>query len=358
MPQPDYLRSRFPQLSTELPRMQLAALPTPVREMTIATRSGPRRLSVKLDNLTGDTYGGNKIRKLEYLFPRARAKQCERIATFGAASSNHALATAIYARKMGFECTCFLSHQIKTALTARTLNKHVAIRTEIVRYGGKYHTRINILRENLWDRHAFVIPMGGSSWLGTIGFVAAGLELATQIDAGEIPQPDRIYVATGTMGTVAGIGIGLALAGIPAELHAIRVSDTSITNDKSLHRLIAKTVAMMHRLDKSVPHDIANHVNIVLRNGFFGAGYAHTTPAADDAIRVAGDELDLTLESTYTGKAFAALLADLGEPGAKSHNILYWHTFNSAPLNVPADKPLQASALPEEFLRYFDSGPE
>lgn len=353
MPQPDFLTDRFPKLGSQLPRLQLATLPTPVQQDTIVVNSKNHPLSIKLDNLTGEIYGGNKIRKLEYLFPRAAAKQCRRIATFGAASSNHALATALYARQAGFDCTCFLSHQTKTLLAAKALNKHIENETEIVRYGGTYRNRIATLRETLWGRNAFVIPMGGSSWLGTIGFVAAGLELAMQIDNGEIPAPDRIYVATGTMGTVAGIAIGLAIAKLSTEIHAVRVSDVSITNDAAMRRLTQKTVAMMNRLDDSVPLSAVDQTRVILRNGYFGPGYAHSTPAADEAIGVARQQLGLTLEPTYTGKAFAALLNDIKESRAASRSSLYWHTYNSVPLGVSDDEPLATDALPQEFLRYF-----
>ena len=97
--------------------------------------------------------------------------------------------------------------------------------------------------------------MGGSSWLGNIGFVAAGLELADQIERGEAERPDRLYVGTGTMGTAVGLAIGLAAAGLETEVNAVRVSDVSIMNREKLDRLLRKTVMMMHRLDGSVPED-------------------------------------------------------------------------------------------------------
>jgi len=222
----DYLQARFPLLGEKLPRMHLANLPTPVRALELDLGPEKRSLSIKYDNLTGSIYGGNKVRKLEYIFPRALAKGCKRIATFGATGSNHALATALYARHAGFECTCFLSHQAKTALVAGTLNKHLQNHTDLIRYGGAYNSRINTLRENLWGKDAWVIPMGGSSWLGTVGFVAAGLELSAQIENKEIPLPDRLYVGSGTMGTAVGLALGLAIAELETEVHAVRVSDT------------------------------------------------------------------------------------------------------------------------------------
>ena len=349
----DYILERFPTLGEQLPRMRLASLPTPVREVAVETDSGKRKLSVKCDDQTGVIYGGNKVRKLEYIFPRARDKKCERLATFGAVGSNSALATALYARQAGFDCTCFLMHQTKTAQIPATLNMHIQNGTELVRYGGAYKNRVQTLRDHLWGRKAWVIPMGGSSWRGTVGFVAAGLELAAQIAAGEISKPDRIYVGTGTMGTAIGIALGLVIAELDTEVHAVRASDVAITNEHLMQKLTDKTVLMMRRLDDSVPADLASRTNIRLRNSYFGGGYAHTTPEAEAAITFAQEQLKIRLESTYTGKALAALLADLQEPGAESLNILFWNTYYAMPVTVPTDHPLDATALPEEFLRYF-----
>lgn len=353
----EYLSSQFPLLGMKLPKMPLASLPTPVAEARIRMSCGERRLSIKYDNVTGSLYGGNKIRKLEYIFPLAFAKGCQRIATFGAAGSNHALATALYAKQAGLECTCFLSHQAKTPYVPATLNKHTEIGTTLIRFGGAYHIRLETLRKHLWGKRAWVIPMGGSSWLGTLGFVAAGLELATQIGAGEVVRPDRIYVGSGTMGTAVGLALGLAIAKIETQVHAVRVSDKSITNRAALQRLLDKTVYMMHRLDSSVPADIGAQCNIAIRDEFFGPGYARSTQQNDAAIKMAKDQLDLTLEPTYTGKTMAALLADLGDSGAARRNVLYWHTYSSAPLNMPTDYPLNEDGLPQEFLRYFDQQP-
>jgi len=353
MTERDYLKDRFPQLSERLPRSGLASLPTRVGEHPVMFGSVERRLSIKYDNLTGRLYGGNKLRKLEYIFPRAKERKCTRIATFGAAGSNHALATALYASALGFSSTCFLIHQPITREVAATLNKHIENGTELVRFGGACSSRINTLREHLHGRHAWVIPMGGSSWLGNIGFVAAGLELADQVARGEIGLPDRIYVGTGTMGTAVGIALGLAAAELNCEIHAVRVSHASIMNETALRRLLHKTAFMMHRLDATVPTDLATRTNIRIRDAFFEPGYARGTPQTEEAIAFASEHLDLALENTYTGKALAALLADWRETGTDTFNALYWHTCNSTPLGVPTDQPLDPGALPREFLRYF-----
>ena len=114
------------------------------------------------------------------------------------------------------------------------------------------------MRSSLQGRGTWVIPMGGSSWLGSVGYVNAGLELAAQIEAGDIDRPDRIYVATGTMGTAAGLALGLALANIDCRVQAVRVSHDSIANRERMDRLLHKTAMLMHRIDPRVPQDLAS----------------------------------------------------------------------------------------------------
>jgi len=343
---------RLAAISDLVGKESLANLPTPVHEYRLRLPSGKHQVTVKFDNLAGDLYGGNKVRKLEYILHRAREKHCERVATFGTVASHHALATALYAKRLGYPCVCFLSHQPPSPAASKALRMHLEIGTSLVRYGGGYEKRLQILRRNLWGRHPWVVPIGGSSWLGAFGFVCAGIELAKQVAEGLLQPPGRLYVAAGTMGTAAGLALGLALAELPAEVHAIRVSDTSICNEQAMRRLIDKTARMMHRLDRSIPRNLGERVNLRLRNEFYAGGYARTDDRTEAAIAFARDEMGLELEGTYTGKAMAALLADLSGHDAADGKFLFWNTFNSASLPVDENAPLDRDALPEEFLRY------
>jgi 1-aminocyclopropane-1-carboxylate deaminase/D-cysteine desulfhydrase-like pyridoxal-dependent ACC family enzyme len=347
------LAAAFPLLGARLPREALAALPTPVRESHFDFEGSERLLFIKCDDKTGDLYGGNKVRKLEFLLHKARMKGCRRVATFGAVGSHHALATALYARKLGLACTCFLSHQKRSPAIPGTLNMHLQNDTEIVRFGGNYAQRIATLRTHLWGRDAWVIPAGGSSWLGAVGFVNAGLELALQVHAGELPPPDRLYVAAGTLGTVAGLAIGLALADLPTEIQAVRVTETSYSGENLLRQLIHKTVLMLRRIDPSIPQHLADRVNIKVRHSFFAGGYAQSDDATDFAVSFAQKNLGMKLEPTYTGKTMAALLADLRtERGAAGKN-LFWNTYNSVPLTATAKTLSERRDLPVEFRSYF-----
>lgn len=350
----DHLATAYPRLAEHLPKTHLADLPTPVVEQSITTRGAQHRVAIKCDDLTGGIYGGNKVRKLEYLLYRAGDRHAQRVATFGTVASNHALATALYAKSLGFACTCFLSHQTPTANAPRMLNMHLQNDTELVRFGGSYANRIRTLRTHLWNRQVWLIPAGGSSWLGAVGFVNAGLELADQIAAGEIDVPDRLYVANGTMATAVGIALGLALADLPTEVQAVQVTEDFIANRKAMHRLMAKTASFLNALDTSIPADLAGRARYCFRDEFLGDGYARTNAATERAVDIARNELGLSLETTYTGKAMAAMLFDLDQKQHARQSMLFWNTYNSRPLPANTQRPDDVSRLPDEFLRYFD----
>jgi len=350
----DTLGKQFPGLAAELPKCSLADLPTPLESVQCEGVADNPTILVKRDDLTNKLYGGNKVRKLEYLLQRARDRNARRVATFGTVASNHALATALFATALDLECTCLLSHQSKTPKAPLALNMHLRNATEIVRFGGARQNRVATMRKALQHRQTWVIPMGGSCWLGVVGFVNAALELFDQLHASDATVPDRIYVANGTMGTVAGLALGLAIADVPTEVHAIRVTHDFVANPAAMRRLVAKTATMLNRLDSTIPADIASRCRIIFRDEFFGDGYARSTPQTDVAIRYAREQLALVLDTTYSGKAMAALLHDIATGALAGRQALFWNTHNSRILPVSPRRPADVTALPDEFLRYYD----
>jgi len=349
----DYLAAAFPILGERLPKTPLADLPTPLEQHTIETQAGARTILVKRDDLTSAAYGGNKIRKLEYIFQRAIERSAKRVATFGSVGSNHALATAILARKVGLECTCFLAHQTRTPKIPYTLNMHRGLGTEIVRYGGGIDT-LRLFRKYLQNRSTWVIPLGGSSWLGAVGFVNAGLELAAQIAESGMTAPSRIYIANGTMGSATGLLLGLAAADVPSEVHAVRVAENRFANPAVLDSLVRKTALLLHRYDPTFDSEIARRVKLRWRDDFFAGGYAKSDPVTEQAVRLADVEAGLRLETTYTGKAMAALVHDLQLPDYRGEEYLFWNTHSSSVLPVTAEQPATPENIPHEFYdRYY-----
>lgn len=349
----DCLAAAYPLLADRLKKMAIADLPTPVSTCRFETAGGPRVISIKHDDVSSAAYGGNKIRKLEYIFQRARERNARRVATFGAVGSNHALATAIMATHCGFECTCFLVPQKRTPNIPLTLNMHRRIGTELIPLGRSVD-RLATYRRYLQGRQCWVIPMGGSSWLGAVGFVNAGLELAHQVRSGTVALPHRIYIANGTMGSSVGLALGIALAELPTVLHAVRVVDDRFANPAGFRRLLQKTAMLLHRLDPSIPADLADRIRLCWRDDFLAGGYAIADEVTRNAVTVAREALGLRIETTYTGKAMAALLHDLAMPDYADEHYLFWNTYNSRVLPANRERPASADNIPQEFMRYFD----
>ena len=347
----DFLGNAYPKLALSLRKLSFASLPTPVSRRGVETAAGTRHIAIKHDELTSNVYGGNKVRKLEYILRRAKDRGAARVATFGAVGSNHALATAMHARELGLECTCFLAHQKKTPRIPGTLRAHLELGTEIVKWGTGVD-RLALYRRYLQGRKTWVIPLGGTCWLGALGFVNAGLELAAQIDARELETPDRIYIANGTMGSVAGLAIGLALAELPTKIHAVRVADNRFVRRDVLDRLMHKTAGLLRRFDPSIPPGLVRPERIVWRGGFFAGGYAAVDDATAAAVDTAKNRLGLELETTYTGKAMAALLHDL-QRDETDESCLFWNTYGARPL-PPGGQYALDEKLPESFERYFE----
>ena len=347
------LGDRFPAIAAALPTAGLARLPTPLTQQAIRSDATHVGVWIKHDERCGALYGGNKVRKLDLVLARARDRGAQAVATFGAVGSHHALATALYSRALGFDAICFLGHQASTEHVKDVLSAHVANRTRIVRFGGTRKERIAVLRQTLGGTRTWIVPAGGSSWLGTVGFVNAGLELANQLAQEDRELPRRLYVANGTMGTVAGLGLGLALANSAIDIQAVRVSSPAFANEAALRRLMDKTALMLNRIDRRFPADLGERARVTFRHEFIGDGYTRSTPATERAIRVAQDTLGLTLETTYTAKAFAALLADAARPARRRSPLLFWNTYNAVPLPGTPSLVLGDTGLPDDFARYL-----
>jgi 1-aminocyclopropane-1-carboxylate deaminase/D-cysteine desulfhydrase-like pyridoxal-dependent ACC family enzyme len=86
--------------------------------------------------------------------------------------------------------------------------------------------------------------------------------------------------------------------------------------------------------------------NLMLTDTEFGPGYGLATPVSEAAAHLAESE-GITLDATYTAKAFARLLLD-ADTTRRGQNLLFWHTLNSAPLTPFLEK--QADA-PEQFVK-------
>ena len=336
-----------------VPRIALATLPTPVERLAQVSERANAEVWVKRDDLTSPSYGGNKVRKLEYLLGAARAAGADTLITVDALGSHHVLTTSIFDAQQNFDVHAVLGPQPGTAHVLEGARCDLAA-------GATLHAvptfalvplaaRALAVKLRLEGRTPYVIPAGGSSEVGALGYVEAGVELAAQLAARALPEPRAIHLALGTGGTVAGAAVGLAACGVTAEIVAVRVTDPALSNRVVLTHLVRRMVARLRALDPRFP-DVADMAlsRIRIEPRELGRGYGVATDAArfaDGLARVDG----LALETTYTAKTLAGLMRDAAGRAPRTP-LLYWHTLSSADLapilaKAPATLPRNIAAL-------------
>ncbi|MDZ7797437.1 MAG: pyridoxal-phosphate dependent enzyme [Candidatus Marinimicrobia bacterium] len=202
-----------------LRKITLAQLPTPLHAMPVFTRALDfgGKLYIKRDDLTGLAVGGNKTRKLEYLLADAVEKNNDTLITAGGLQSNHCLQTAAAAKKLGFACHLVLNGKKPEQLNGNLFLDHLAGASVHYTVREKRDQYMQELAETLRKegKHPYVIPVGGSNALGTVGYVMAMAELQRQLELMQI-NCDRIVVASSSGGTLAGITLGARITAFPA----------------------------------------------------------------------------------------------------------------------------------------------
>lgn len=320
------LLERFPRLATRVERLAIARLPTPLERLQGVGVDA----WIKRDDLTGEPYGGNKVRKLEFLLPDARAAGATRLITVGAYGSHHALATTIYGRAAGFDVTVVLLPQEMTPHVREVLEGMRAHGAEVRLVGSAAAVPAGVASAKLAHRRerVRVIAPGGSDPIGTLGYVNAALELAEQCRAGLCPVPREIHVAGGTLGTAAGLALGVLLAELPTTVVAHRITSRVITNRRAARLLIDGALRLLREADPGAPLPDRLDVRERLRieHGQIGRGYGYATEAGEAARRWFAERAGIALDQTYTAKAAAGFLA---APAQASGPVLYWHTLSS-----------------------------
>ncbi|MBZ0273749.1 pyridoxal-phosphate dependent enzyme, partial [bacterium] len=332
--------------------------PTEVERFEALGRAiGYGDLYVKRDDTSARPYGGNKPRKLEYLLGEAMRQGAGGVVTMGGIGTNHGLATAIYARKLGLACHLVLFDQPVTAAVKRNLRLFHHEGAICHHAGGYAKTAWSVAREmaksRLGDGPAlFLVPPGGSSALGALGFVNAALELEDQVARGECPEPRYVFCALGSTGTYAGLVAGMKLTRLATRVVGVRVVDRVVANGAIARKFGNGAFALMREAGADIRDARVTDEDITILHDFFGGEYGRPTAAARDAVELAAAH-GLTLETTYTGKAFAGMAAYLGDRSSRLGPVLFWHTYNTQPL---PDPPASIDeSIPPSLRRFLDA---
>ncbi|OFV89412.1 MAG: hypothetical protein A3J75_08430, partial [Acidobacteria bacterium RBG_16_68_9] len=352
------MERQFPGITRRLDRIPLTVVPTRVHPLEQLGRArGIASLWVKRDDESGRLYGGNKPRKLEFLLGEARRRGSRTVMTFGGIGTHHGLATAICARRAGMKATLVLVPQPVTDHVRRCLLLDEA-------YGAALHyatspvsaaaTAVRVwLRGALRGDPPFIIPTGGTSSVGVLGYVNAAFELAEQVRQGELPEPTSVFLPLGSGGTVAGLALGLKLAGVRSRVVGVLVTDILPPSRARLARLARGALRRLRAAEPKIPEVPLAPDDFTVITGHLGQCYGAPTEEGQEAQRLLADLEGIHIETTYTAKCLAALLQLATEPPYRGNRLLFWNTYSSVDPGAGIGALPDFRRLPEPFHRFF-----
>jgi D-cysteine desulfhydrase len=311
-------------LAEGLPRCRLATLPTPLLAAPRLSAAVGVEVWIKRDDMTGLLLGGNKARKLEFLGGEALARGADMLVTGGGSGSNHVQLTAAAATQLGLGCVvvCYGSAPATEPLGLRLTRR---LGAEVIFTGSPDRASVDARLEEVAakltaeGRQPYVIPRGGASAVGAVGYALAAVELADQCAAAGVSGA-TLLLATGSCGTQAGLVAG---AGLP-DREAFEVVGVPVSRppEECTDRIARLATGCAERLgsDRVFTAD-----DVRLLGGYFGPGYGKASPEGDEAAVVAARTEGLVLDPVFTAKAMAALVAE-ARAGRLAGPVVFLHT--------------------------------
>ena len=322
-------------------RVRGAFLPTPLMEMPRLTKllGGPRLL-VKRDDNTGLAFGGNKARKLSFLVGDALKKGCDTLITSGGLQSNHCRQTAAMGAMYGLRVVLVLGgeeplvHQANLLLDSMLGAEVVFVNsTEAEEIEAAVEREVQRLKQN--GHSPYVIPVGGSNVIGSMGYAEAMLELLAQINEKQLTV-DHIVVATGSGGTQGGLELGNRLLNAKIQIHGMIVLPKVTEKLKERMSEIVSEGVQIVTGEEIAPEDVIGQLKTY--SAYAGPAYAVATPGCIEAIQIMARTEGLIVDPVYTGKAVDGMI-DLIRQGkfSKDETLVFLHTGGTPALFAYAD---------------------
>jgi len=312
-----------------VPRLNYGCYPTPIEELPRlrAALGGGPRLLIKRDDYTGPGFGGNKVRKLEYMLARAKAEGAEFIVTVGGEKSNHARVTAALCARLGLHCILVLNTAslYHSGFKPASLYLDEMLGAEIHHVSSREERgpRMAVIADGLRRAGAQVveIPLGASVPLGALGYVRAAEEAAAQLKAAGT-RVDYVFHSSSSGGTQAGLVAGCQLFG----LEGMRIIGVSPDDPAaSISAEVARMISGVGELLGLPPGALRDEVTVL--DEFIGPGYGVETPESKEAMILLARTEGIFLDPVYTAKAMVALI-DWMRRGklTEQDTVLFWHT--------------------------------
>ena len=318
----------------KFPRLGLAQLNTPLEPLKrlSAYLRGPR-LWVKREDATGLGFGGNKLRKLDYVLHEAMASGADTLVSGGVVQSNSQRQVAAAAAKLGLECHLAVYHGRLTPPTPEYgasgnafLNRLFGAHLHDVPWTGDRNTAIRDLGLELEQqgRRPFFVPYGVSNVLGAVAYATTVAEIGQQ--AGDLGfRPAAIVHSSGSAGTQSGLVVGAAACMPQTQIVGVDVDAEPERVTADVTRLARATA---ERLDVAVAD-----LRIEVVAGHAGPAYGVPHAATIEAIRLAGRLEALAVDPVYSGKGLAGLIAMIrGGRWSADEDVVFIHTGGSPAL--------------------------
>jgi D-cysteine desulfhydrase len=345
----------LPALAATVPFLPLASGPTAVEPCTaIEEYLGRGGVWMKRDDLISPVYGGNKVRRYEFLLAHARARGATRLVTIGGLASTQVMATALFGQHLGLPVQAVLFDQPITRFARQAILTDLAAGAELVHGGGYVRSAWRYARARRAPG-SYAIGPGAAAPRANLGYLDAVLELAAQVAAGEMPRPDVIVLPAGSSGTLAAICLALGWIGWDTEVVGVAITLRIACNPLTIGLVRERTRRWVAARAPAFARELgARRGRFRIDHRALGPGYGHPTPAAIEALgwyrRLTGQDGEVT----YSAKALVGLRALARDPAYAKKTILLWQTLSAV---HPPCAPGTQARVPADLRHVFAGEP-
>lgn len=330
-----------------LGKLSLGFYPTPFHKLERISEEFGINLWIKREDFSGASlFGGNKIRKLEYLLKEARDEGCDTVFTYGATQSNHAMQTCTAARRCGMRPVLYLGAIVEprpgdvraNLLLDRILGAEIHILPSL----GRSTKETMKANEAIFAEHrarlaaeghkVYDIPIGGSTPRGAAGFAEGYVELQEQAVANGL-SIDYLYTATGSSGTLGGLVAGKMLAG-----DAQCVIRGMIVGKKDPATYAGDIAGLANKVLELLGDEPTADVSDFELASYVGPGYEMPYHEANDDIRYLARTEGIFTDPVYSGKAFHGMMDQIRKGLVpKGSTVVFLHTGGATALFSEAE---------------------
>ena len=316
-----YTADQIRQRLAALPRLRLAALPTPLEALErLSAHMGPRILT-KREDLTGLAFGGNKIREFEYQIAQAVERDCDVLVHSAAAQSNQSRQTAAVAAKLGLKAVVVGCADAHAQPQGNLLLSHL--------FGAEVHLpppaeqaqAVAAKMEELRVQgHRPFHTSSDDAIYRSIAYVDGFLELWDQFQERDI-HPDAVYLCSGAH-THVGLVVGARALGVDLRIIGISPSPRNDAETaRNLTRIAGENAGVLGLELDFTPEDFESYA------AFAGPAYGVVTDGSQEAMQLLARQEGLVLDPSYTSKTMHGLLTHIRQGWWNDdHTIVFMHT--------------------------------